>query len=215
MPRRIDADRLLEAAAEVFERHGYHDARVSEVARRAGVAQGSVYLYFESKERLYLAILERFAESVRRVSEGLTFAGMHSAVDMHDRFLDLYTEVFELCAQNRGVAGLLLGGPSVGRSVEIRARLIDAAEAISVAYLEAGVAAGLFRPVHTTTVARAIVGLLLHTAITTIVADGRVTGLRELAAELLDFELHGLLATDVPVPGGARSSVSASMPANP
>lgn len=58
----------------------------------------------------------------------------------------------------------------------------------------AGASAGLLRPLATTTVARAIVGLLLHTVSRTIVEEGRADGLRALAEELLDFELYGLLA---------------------
>lgn len=44
--------RILRAASELFEKHGYRKTSVEEIARRAEVAKGTVYLYFESKARL-------------------------------------------------------------------------------------------------------------------------------------------------------------------
>ena len=43
-------DRILEAAVKVFARTGFHATRVSEVAKAAGVADGTIYLYFKSKD---------------------------------------------------------------------------------------------------------------------------------------------------------------------
>lgn len=45
--------RLLEAAKEIFEEHGFLDARVTDIAERAGVSHGSFYHYFESKEQIF------------------------------------------------------------------------------------------------------------------------------------------------------------------
>lgn len=45
--------RLLEAAKEIFEEYGFLDARVTDIAERAGVSHGSFYHYFESKEQIF------------------------------------------------------------------------------------------------------------------------------------------------------------------
>lgn len=65
----VSRDRqILEAAIKVFAEHGYHQARVSDIARQAGVAYGLVYHYFPTKE----ALLERiFQRSWSQLSEGL------------------------------------------------------------------------------------------------------------------------------------------------
>lgn len=60
--RRRPADRpeeILAAALEVFAERGFAAARVEEVARRAGVSKGAVYLYFETKEELFRAVVTR------------------------------------------------------------------------------------------------------------------------------------------------------------
>ena len=50
---------ILDAARAVFSRDGYAASSVEEVAAEAGIAKGTVYLYFSSKEELYLAALLR------------------------------------------------------------------------------------------------------------------------------------------------------------
>jgi AcrR family transcriptional regulator len=55
---------ILDAARTVFSRQGYAGASVEDVAERAGVAKGTVYLYFKSKEELYLAALVRDLENL-------------------------------------------------------------------------------------------------------------------------------------------------------
>lgn len=49
---------LLEAAAEVFSRQGFHGASLDEVAEHAGYTKGAVYSQFSGKDDLYLAVLE-------------------------------------------------------------------------------------------------------------------------------------------------------------
>jgi AcrR family transcriptional regulator len=46
---------ILEAALEVFAEHGFAAAKLQEIARRAGVSKAALYLYFETKEEMFLA----------------------------------------------------------------------------------------------------------------------------------------------------------------
>lgn len=66
-------DRILAAATAVFAERDFHQVLVSEVAARAGVGKGTVYLYFPTKESLHRvalqASLERMANEVVRVAE--------------------------------------------------------------------------------------------------------------------------------------------------
>jgi len=69
-------DAILRAAIDVFADRGYFNAQVADVARSAGVAAGTVYLYFKSKDDLLVSIFDR---SMR---EGL--AAGRAAVADHD-----------------------------------------------------------------------------------------------------------------------------------
>ena len=61
-------DAILRAAIKVFARHGYFQSQVADVARVAGVAAGTVYLYFSSKDDLLVSIFERTMKDA--ISEG-------------------------------------------------------------------------------------------------------------------------------------------------
>src|SRR5208282_2876327 len=50
-------EEILAAAFEVFAAHGYEATRIDEVARQAGIAKGTIYLYFRNKERLFQAVV--------------------------------------------------------------------------------------------------------------------------------------------------------------
>ena len=52
-------DAILRAAIDVFAERGYFNAQVADVARAAGVAAGTVYLYFKSKDDILISIFER------------------------------------------------------------------------------------------------------------------------------------------------------------
>jgi TetR/AcrR family transcriptional regulator, fatty acid metabolism regulator protein len=56
LPKR---DAILRAATDVFAEHGYFSAQVADVARAAGVAAGTVYLYFRNKDDVLVSIFER------------------------------------------------------------------------------------------------------------------------------------------------------------
>ncbi|WP_307188396.1 TetR/AcrR family transcriptional regulator [Nocardia acidivorans] len=55
---------LVAAAREVFERDGYIDSRISDIAKAAGMASGSFYTYFDSKEEVFAALVEQVREEM-------------------------------------------------------------------------------------------------------------------------------------------------------
>ena len=50
--------RILDAAVKVFARKGFYQSKVSEIAKTAGVADGTIYLYFKNKEDLLISVFE-------------------------------------------------------------------------------------------------------------------------------------------------------------
>jgi AcrR family transcriptional regulator len=57
-------DKLIAAARHVFEEAGYLEARLSDISKEAGVAVGSFYVYFASKEEIFAAVLERVQDEM-------------------------------------------------------------------------------------------------------------------------------------------------------
>ena len=70
-------DLILKAATKLFARRGFFNAQVADVAREAGIAAGTVYLYFQSKDDLLISIFDR------TMHEGLE-AGRQALADVSD-----------------------------------------------------------------------------------------------------------------------------------
>ena len=133
--------RILEAAVRVFAEHGYHGARVGDIAEDAGVAHGLLYHYFASKQEVLHAIfLENWGDLLARVR----------AVEATDEPAPKTLE---------GVAKILLrtwrNDPAlvtvmvreVARSREIQGRIDEVREAFAIVQriIEEGQASGAFR----------------------------------------------------------------------
>lgn len=82
--------RILDAALKIFATRGFYNAKVSEVAKEAGVADGTIYLYFESKDALLIALFEdrmqrligRANEEIAR-TEGNVLDKIRQAIALH------------------------------------------------------------------------------------------------------------------------------------
>src|SRR5882672_4530620 len=99
-PAGAKRDAILRAAIDVFAERGYFNAQVADVARAAGVAAGTVYLYFESKDDLLVSIFER---SMR---DGLA-SGRAAVADLRDpreRLLRLARGHLARLGQDRNLA---------------------------------------------------------------------------------------------------------------
>src|SRR5438105_5621711 len=67
--------RIMDAAVKVFAEHGFHSATVAEIARAAGVADGTIYLYFKSKDDLLLRLFdEKMTELLAEAREAVDAA---------------------------------------------------------------------------------------------------------------------------------------------
>jgi AcrR family transcriptional regulator len=62
--------RLVAAARVVFERDGFHDARLADVTKEAGVSTGTLYNYFQSKEELFRAVMQGVLDDLTERSAG-------------------------------------------------------------------------------------------------------------------------------------------------
>lgn len=98
-------ERILRAAVDVFAEHGYFNAKVAQIAKAAGVADGTIYLYFDGKEDLlitifrehtrnYLRSLEQHLANINRAEERLRIAVRHHLETLgRDRALAVVSQV--------------------------------------------------------------------------------------------------------------------------
>jgi TetR/AcrR family fatty acid metabolism transcriptional regulator len=101
-------ERILDAAIRVFAAEGFYNAKVSQIAEIAGVADGTIYLYFKSKDDL---LIQLFEDRMEQVNGNLRAAidSESSAVERLKRIVKLHLEMVE---KNRAMAEVI--------SVELR-----------------------------------------------------------------------------------------------
>lgn len=93
-------DQILDAAAKVFAAKGFHSATIKDVAKEAGIADGTIYNYFKNKPALLLGILERIRESVMQSADFSTAIDRDirsfMRVYLHHPLMALKADNFEL-----------------------------------------------------------------------------------------------------------------------
>lgn len=186
--------RLAQAATDVFGAQGYHAARVSDIVRRAGVAQGTFYLYFDSKEAIFLHLIDDFfARLLNETLHRYPAQGLNTADDLSRQLRQMWRTLLARCRQEPVLTALVLResaalGPATRAQVAQRFAGVVAAIA---GYLDAVAAQGWVRPDIADPTAWALLGLI-ERAIHYAVVVAPMADVDALADEFLKLELCGL-----------------------
>ena len=89
---------MIETAAELFDRHGYHSTTVDDIADAAGLGKGTIYHYFAGKDRILAEIHESFID--RLLSQQEARAGLPVPPDL--ALLEVIADMLEVTATQRG-----------------------------------------------------------------------------------------------------------------
>ena len=179
-------DEIMAAAKEVFARKGFHETTIADIAKEAGLAYGSVYWYFDSKDELFHALMAVEESALRNhVAAALAALGVPAENVGQEAPLRAAVEAtLEYFESDKATVKLLLRDPyALGERFEkhlggIYERFIDDIESFIVAAQERGeVVAAPPRMVAYTLAA--LVGQLAHRRLST---DDDVT-----AAQVADF----------------------------
>jgi AcrR family transcriptional regulator len=97
---------ILDAALQLFSSKGFHDTTMEEVANAAGVAKGTIYLYFQSKEHLLLALKRDFMQGLTDavaniVAEAIENLEGGKATDYRDIIDDIFQSVVDYHTSRR------------------------------------------------------------------------------------------------------------------
>jgi AcrR family transcriptional regulator len=188
-------DGLLSAAIDVFASKGYTTTRVSDIVEHAGVAQGTFYLYFKSKQAIFEELIDTSFSRLLADTLGtysLREASGPEAVVEQTRLL--WRTVLAQCRADRALVSLALREASAA-GPEVVARLqANYQQVINglAAYIETAIARGLFRPVDPQLAGWAIIGML-ERAIHYAVFVAERADLDDLVDDLVRLELGGLL----------------------
>ncbi|MEO0108031.1 MAG: TetR/AcrR family transcriptional regulator [candidate division WOR-3 bacterium] len=187
--------RILKAALSLFLQRGFDSTTVDEVASRAGVAKGTVYLHFHDKADIYASLLE---ERLGALESAL--AGIAQQSDQPDAKLRAMIRCnLDFIAQRYSGAEFV-SDSSAGHNPEIlrviRQRFMPRLAAIIQLFAEvvrAGTNAGIFRAVEPFGTAARIFGLI-NVNLVRRALDRRPIDPEKETNELVDLVLHGILA---------------------
>ncbi len=102
--------RLIEAAAAEFGERGFHEAAITGITRRAGVALGTFYTYFESKEEVFRAVVRDMSQATRQhVAEAVKeapdrFAAEKTGLAAFIEFTRQHPELYRIIEEAQFVA---------------------------------------------------------------------------------------------------------------
>ncbi|WP_259343704.1 TetR/AcrR family transcriptional regulator [Oceanobacillus picturae] len=111
-------EQILEVALKQFSDYGYHKTKVSDIVKAAGVAQGTFYWYFKSKEAIALEIIHnKEADLIAVVSQGYreSKVTVQEVVQASEK---LFEDYFVFSQQNKYFMRLLLKGMETEESVQ-------------------------------------------------------------------------------------------------
>jgi TetR/AcrR family fatty acid metabolism transcriptional regulator len=189
---------ILEAALRVFAESGFHTSTVDKVAEVAGIAKGTVYLYFHSKNelmdelvsgriaRLTSLVEEATAQSVDELTGEAVLAALAGIVKAHFAFYSTERQFLTFLA---GQIGML--GPNLSTAVLDGTQLLTARVETM---LEQAMAMGkVRRATDARTMAFALMGMV-HAVAYTWLMDPEPSSVDDISAEVFDMFMAGVRA---------------------
>ncbi|MBZ0272833.1 TetR/AcrR family transcriptional regulator [bacterium] len=186
-------DKILRAAVKIFAKNGFHNAKISEIAKEAGVADGTIYLYFKNKDDLLIQLFEQQI-GVAMAHAKDVLAGETEPARRLEAFVVAYLRYME---KHKNLAEVL--------SVELRQSHKFMKEYVPIKFaeflkvigeiIEDGVVAGVFRAdADSHVLRRAIFGAIDELVLAAVLARRPPFSADDAARALSALFLDGLLA---------------------
>ncbi|HSQ31721.1 MAG TPA: TetR/AcrR family transcriptional regulator [Gemmatimonadaceae bacterium] len=200
--RRLPEERprqILEAAREVFGEHGLAAARLDDIAKRAGLSKGTIYLYFPNKEELFREMVRQMVVSQIEQGEQELSAMNEAATEVLTQFLRSYWRFIrspQFAPLFRLIHAEIHSFPDLARfyAEEVIARV----HRLIAAIITRGIETGEFRQLDARVAARMVTGPFVmhglwctHRECFTSVAKGSD---EQVFGELMQFTLNAIKA---------------------
>ena len=183
---------ILEGALKVFAENGYHKSQVSRIAKEAGVADGTIYLYFKKKEDILTSLFqEKLGELVVKFNEGIH--EQMTAKEALRRVCEIHYSELENNVHLAYVTQIELRQSDLGLRKEIGQalkRYIVFIENI----LEKGKQDGSFHPDTDVKLVRLLIFGAMDEVVTSWLISGHKYPLTEQAGKTVNFFLKGIEA---------------------
>jgi AcrR family transcriptional regulator len=185
---------VLDASLRVFSERGYHATRISDLIEAAGIARGTFYLYFDSKNAIFHELLDDLLLRIRATVDGVDTG--HAAPPLREQLLAILDRVLATFHAHPALTRLVVrSAPGLDEEVDRKlAAFYDQLHAWLAESLRNAQRLGLVRAIDVDETAWSVLGAVkqhVERAIDQRVSD---TAIRRTSEALLDFSLDGLLA---------------------
>lgn len=185
-PHPLTTDRrnqILDAAAELFVEKGFHPTTTKSIAKRAGVAEGTIYNYFESKTDVLLGIFDRMQRAVMQTlpPENLNDLDFRAFIRLF-----LQQPLLAFRGDTLALFRIVVSEMLVNETLRVRyyEQIFNPTLAFAEAYFQAHPAKKGLHPAHVKLTIRAIAGMVMGLMIEAILGDRPIV---EAWDELPDF----------------------------
>ena len=194
---RARREQIVGAATRVFAEKGFGRATTREVAREAGVSEGTIYNYFEDKDALLMAILDRLNETERRAED--FEEGM--ATDFRRFFEGYLRRRISLIWEDREVFRVALSEMLVNAELRERylRRVVEPTMRIAEENLRSRMEQGEVRETDPPLAARSLAGAVLGIVVLGLLGDEEVASRQDEGSDVLAGLLLIGLGTSVGV----------------
>ena len=182
---------ILDAALKVFTRKGYNGSTTAEIARSAGVAEGTIFRHFATKKDLLIAVLKP------KVLDGIIFLDKEHR-DPVDFFKCFLRNRLELIKENDGLVRFMFAEAQYHSEVReaLFRGILEQGISIVKPWFEKGVEQGVFKSLPFIPTMRSFMGMVMFYGIFNHAFTGVSSEetLEEAADQMLKLFFHGLLA---------------------
>jgi AcrR family transcriptional regulator len=162
-------NQILDAAAAVFAEKGFHRATTKDIAGRAGIAEGTIYNYFNSKDDLLIGMMTRLTE-LETLGDELTEALQG---DVRDFFVAMFRHRVESLGRAQGILQAIL--PEVIANAELREhyyqRFVLQVTGLIEQYVRARIELGHIRPIDAPLATRVVQSMFVGLFVMRILGD--------------------------------------------
>jgi AcrR family transcriptional regulator len=199
--RRKDArpEEIITAALAVFADRGFAATKLEDVARKAGVTKGTIYLYFDNKEALFKALIRQTIVPVIAKGEAIAQSFTGSARDLFERLVREYWRVVgetSLASIPRLMIAEAGNFPELARFYY--EEVVTRGHRLMAGVLERGIKAGEFKPVNLAVATKLAMAPLMHAVVAYKAFGACMPEGFDVASYLnthIDLYLHGISAT--------------------
>jgi len=188
-------EKILISAVDLMSKNGYHRTTVADIVKAAGVAQGTFYLYFDSKKTLFLKLMEGFYSMLENALAEVDWniEAINSQEELAQKIRTAIQKILLIYQENAVLARIFLR-EAMGLEpdfAELWDSIIERLSAYGALIMEQAIEHNMLPPQNSKLVAHCVVGMIERVAYYWLFQENEY-GIDEVVDTLARFELFGI-----------------------